>query len=88
MDQCVLNSFLDGSYVEIPEQLNFTSRLYDKEFLLDEVVFYHFVGSRKPWTVKEYSQMVNHCINIFIKDFLIIITTLFTGIKGFNFSIF
>lgn len=52
MDQCVLNSFLDGSYVEIPEQLNFTSRLYDKEFLLDEVVFYHFVGSRKPWTVK------------------------------------
>ncbi len=52
MDQCVLNSFLDGLYIEIPEQLNFTSRLHDKEFLLDEVVFYHFVGSRKPWTVK------------------------------------
>tara|TARA_B100001564_G_scaffold359802_1_gene383074 strand:+ start:1282 stop:2211 length:930 start_codon:yes stop_codon:yes gene_type:complete len=52
VDQCALNSFIDGLYIEIPEQLNFTSRLHDNEYLLVETVFYHFAGSRKPWTVK------------------------------------
>lgn len=57
-DQDVLNKFFDGSYLEVSNYLNFSLA---NEFSnnLDEInrkiVFIHYSGSSKPWTIKGIS---------------------------------
>lgn len=51
-DQDVLNSFLNGMYVELPTQLNFTDINLSKSEVKEEAVFFHYWGKKKPWTVK------------------------------------
>ena len=46
-DQDVLNSTLNGSYVELQKELNFNSNNYKKD--MDDVILIHFIGSKKPW---------------------------------------
>jgi len=51
-DQDVMNSFIDGCYLELPKKLNFTNESLPLNTILEEVVIYHFLGKKKPWTVK------------------------------------
>ncbi len=53
-DQDVLNSFFDGNYFEINNNLNFDSNRLDleKNITSEKIVFLHFKGSKKPWTIE------------------------------------
>jgi lipopolysaccharide biosynthesis glycosyltransferase len=51
-DQDVLNSYIDGNYVEIDESLNFDSvNLNKKNIDLNEIEIIHYIGSNKPWYI-------------------------------------
>ena len=58
-DQDVLNLFFNGEYLELTPYLNFTvpipradlSKKLNK-FKIEEVIFYHYAGNRKPWQLK------------------------------------
>ena len=54
-DQDVLNKFIDGSYLELSNYLNF-SLINEFSNNLSEIsrkiVFIHYSGSSKPWTIK------------------------------------
>jgi len=55
-DQDVLNSYFDGKYVELIEQLNFkmllTSVTYPNSYLDANVLLMHYQGSWKPWSIR------------------------------------
>lgn len=55
-DQDVLNSYFDGNYVELMEQLNFkmllTSVSYPNSHIDANVIFLHYQGSWKPWSIR------------------------------------
>ncbi len=55
-DQDVLNSYFDGEYVELIEQLNFkmllTSVTYPNSHLEANVLLIHYQGSWKPWSIR------------------------------------
>ncbi len=53
-DQDVLNSFFNGNYFEINNNLNFDSNRLDleKNITSEKIVFLHFKGSKKPWTIE------------------------------------
>lgn len=53
-DQDVLNSYLDGQYVELSPELNFTDLNIELNEVINNAVLYHFWGKRKPWTVKGF----------------------------------
>ena len=52
-DQDVLNAFIDGDYVEIPEELNSIINIQEKENIdLERTKIVHYVGKLKPWDKK------------------------------------
>jgi lipopolysaccharide biosynthesis glycosyltransferase len=52
-DQDILNNYFDGSYYEISSLLNFRVNTNNNlEFLMNNVIFYHFSGDHKPWLLK------------------------------------
>ena len=51
-DQDIMNSYLNGSYLELPPQLNYTKINTPYEKVKDEAVLYHYWGKMKPWTIK------------------------------------
>tara|TARA_B100000886_G_scaffold337897_1_gene299621 strand:- start:1647 stop:2588 length:942 start_codon:yes stop_codon:yes gene_type:complete len=52
-DQDVLNSIFDGNYFEISNLLNFRITYpIDIEFFKDNIIFIHYSGNHKPWTVE------------------------------------
>lgn len=58
-DQDVLNSYFDGNYFELDSSLNYkvnlTMKDYSADFTkneLDKIIFLHYAGSFKPWTVR------------------------------------
>ncbi len=63
-DQDVLNSYFDGRYVELDESLNYNLDIFvsskikntfikevDKK-ILNKIIFIHYSGKSKPWSVK------------------------------------
>lgn len=48
-DQDILNLYINGSYLELDEKLNYSAQNLLKNNLQDEKYFIHFVGSKKPW---------------------------------------
>ena len=48
-DQDVLNSMLNGSYLELGEVLNFKAATKINKKSKAEVIFVHYMGSHKPW---------------------------------------
>jgi lipopolysaccharide biosynthesis glycosyltransferase len=46
-DQDVLNSVINGKYLELDSNFNFFSRHYNGQ---DDIIFLHYYGSKKPWT--------------------------------------
>ena len=58
-DQDILNSYFDGNYFELDSSLNYKVNLTMKDYSnnftkkeLDKIVFLHYAGSFKPWTVR------------------------------------
>ena len=57
-DQDVLNKFFDGSYLEVSNYLNFSLTNEFSNSLNEinrKIVFIHYSGSSKPWTIKGIS---------------------------------
>lgn len=48
-DQDVLNSMLNGNYLELEEVLNFKAATKINKKSKEEVIFIHYMGSHKPW---------------------------------------
>ena len=48
-DQDVLNSMLDGEYLELKEILNFKAATKTDKTFKREVLMVHYMGSHKPW---------------------------------------
>ncbi len=48
-DQDVLNSMLDGEYLELKEILNFKAATKTHKTFKSEVLMVHYMGSHKPW---------------------------------------
>jgi len=53
-DQDIMNSYLNGKYIELPTKLNFTDINLPVSDVKEEAIFYHFWGKMKPWTVKGF----------------------------------
>jgi len=53
-DQDVLNSYVDGDYLELPIALNFSDLSLSVNEIKDQAIFYHYSGKKKPWTVKGF----------------------------------
>lgn len=53
-DQDVLNSYVDGDYLELPNALNFSDLSLSVNEIKDQAIFYHYSGKKKPWTVKGF----------------------------------
>ena len=56
-DQDVMNSYFDGKYVKISKNLNYSTstNIFFKEKykeIMDDVIFLHFSGKIKPWSIK------------------------------------
>jgi lipopolysaccharide biosynthesis glycosyltransferase len=61
-DQDLLNAFLNGAYYEIPSSLNFpisssNHNNLDKNEILKNQYFLHFIGKDKPWDLKGISRL-------------------------------
>ena len=51
-DQDVLNSLVNGSFLPIQENLNYTSKNTNNiDDINDQVYLLHYAGSKKPWTI-------------------------------------
>ncbi len=48
-DQDVINSVIDGDYLELDKSINFFPRELTNKSDFKEILFFHFVGSKKPW---------------------------------------
>ena len=61
-DQDVLNSYFNGQYLDLDEELNFNSTNYgpNKSFKI-----LHFIGSKKPWYLRK-------CLKILLKFIILI----------------
>lgn len=53
-DQDILNSYVDGDYLELPSALNFTDLSLSLNDIKEVAIFYHYSGKKKPWTVKGF----------------------------------
>lgn len=63
-DQDLLNAFFNGKYHEIPDSLNFpisssNHDSLDKNEILENKYFLHFIGKDKPWDMKGISRLPN-----------------------------
>ncbi len=48
-DQDVINSVIDGNYLELDKNINFFPIELSSNSDLKDVLFFHYVGSKKPW---------------------------------------
>ena len=48
-DQDVMNSIIDGGHLELDKIINFFPRELSNTSDLKEILFFHYVGSKKPW---------------------------------------
>ena len=48
-DQDVMNSVIDGDHLELDKNINFFPRELTSKSDLKEILFFHYVGSKKPW---------------------------------------
>lgn len=62
-DQDILNIIFDNKYSELPKELNSRSR----EEEIPNVIFHHFSGKHKPWTIKGFDQKYSHDFHKFYK---------------------
>ena len=53
-DQDVLNSYVDGDYLELPGELNFMDPSVSVTEIKEHAIFFHYSGKKKPWTVKGF----------------------------------
>ena len=53
-DQDVLNSYLNGMYVDMPPELNFTDINMPIGEVKNKAILFHYWGKMKPWTVKGF----------------------------------
>tara|TARA_S200000501_G_scaffold339004_1_gene346260 strand:- start:3024 stop:3959 length:936 start_codon:yes stop_codon:yes gene_type:complete len=51
-DQDILNKYYDGNYFEISKNMNYRSISKIESNNFQNIKFYHYVGSVKPWTIK------------------------------------
>lgn len=62
-DQDVLNLLLNRQYLQINKNFNFKSSEISINNMNDDILFLHFMGSKKPWTLKknlDYSYELYH----------------------------
>ena len=50
-DQDIMNCFYDGKYLEISKYLNFKDTDFNYKVDTRSVIFLHYAGSNKPWTI-------------------------------------
>lgn len=48
-DQDVINSVIDGDHLELDKNINFFPRELTSKSDLKNILFFHYVGSKKPW---------------------------------------
>ena len=85
-DQDILNSYFDGSYIEIPNSLNYKINFFDKDYkkILEDnineqkIFFVHYSGKFKPWSVKGITHSSSYIFHdyfydLFEKNILLII---------------
>ena len=48
-DQDVMNSVIDGDHLELDKNINFFPRELTSKSDLKKILFFHYVGSKKPW---------------------------------------
>ena len=81
-DQDILNIIFDKNYFELPDQLNSRSRNND----IADIIFHHFSGKHKPWTIKGFHQkhssdFHNFYNQIYRGRYLIITSNFRNGVK-------
>ena len=56
-DQDILNHVFDGNYLTISNNLNYFAPVFKENIKssLRSVIFLHFAGSTKPWSIQEHS---------------------------------
>ena len=62
-DQDILNIIFDNNYFELPGELNSRSR----EEETSNIIFHHFSGKHKPWTIKGFDQKYSSDFHKFYK---------------------
>jgi len=65
-DQDVLNSLLNGNYLELGEVLNFKAATKINKISKAKVIFIHYMGSHKPWLT---SGMFQKDVNFYHSNF-------------------
>lgn len=50
-DQDVMNIYFNGNFMDIDSSLNFNSNYLNKDILNEDLIFLHYIGSKKPWSV-------------------------------------
>lgn len=70
-DQDVLNSYFNGEYFELTENLNFNSEKIDNKNIdcLEDIFFLHYQGSNKPWTVEGAFSKSSDSYNIIYRKY-------------------
>ena len=81
-DQDILNIIFDNKYFELPEKLNSRSR----ENEISNIVFHHFSGKYKPWTIRGFHQKYslefhNFYNQIYRSKYLITTSNFENGVK-------
>ena len=75
-DQDILNSYFDGSYIEIPNSLNYKINFFDKDYkkILEDnineqkIFFVHYSGKFKPWSVKGITHSSSYIFHDYFYD--------------------
>jgi len=62
-DQDILNKLFDNNYLEMKSELNSRER---KE-INENIVFHHFSGKHKPWTLKGFDQIYSNMFHEYYK---------------------
>ena len=99
-DQDILNSYFDGNYLELPEELNKVANLYygcDSENIetiqnFNDNFLIHYAGKHKPWTIVgilSYMSNVYHDLyfEIFQKRYHLIVKNRLNSLKVFKQSL-
>lgn len=60
-DQDILNYVIDGNYLSISNNLNFSAPVSKESNIIDlrSVIFLHFAGSNKPWSIEGTLQSIS-----------------------------
>ena len=60
-DQDILNYVIDGNYLSISNNLNFSAPVGKESNIIDlrSVIFLHFAGGNKPWSIEGTLQSIS-----------------------------